>query len=390
MGPPPRREGAAVVRVTILDTLGEHGGMNYYTHGLAAAMADAGPDVTVQAPPDAMHRGQRYRWREAFTGAYGADAKLRRALRLVRSSVGAALHDWRAKSDWVVFHIFRADLRELLDIVLAKASGRRIACIVHDISRTDRTVTRNHMARIVALSDRIVVHNTHSRELLCAGVPAATCKTAVIAHGAFVGQFAQPSIAESRAKLGLPAGGTVLLFFGNQRREKGLDLLLRALEPFRERTDLTLVVAGKAKPDEEAFYRRTAEEAGVGGLVRFAFGHVPDALLPQYYRAASVVVLPYRRIYESGVALMAMSFGRAVIASDIPVFAALAAECDGVATFPTDDASALSRRVGELLDGTLDAAAMGERARDFAEHERSWRRSGEAWAALLASAGTAA
>jgi D-inositol-3-phosphate glycosyltransferase len=372
-----------VIRVAIVDTLGGHGGMNYYTHELGTAMTHGGLLVTVQAPADPLHLKQCYRSRERFNGVYGTDGKIVRGIRLLRASFAAAAYNWRSKTDWVVFHIFRADAGELLSIGLAKATGRRVACIIHDISRTDRTVTKNHMYRIVALTDLLVVHNEYSRDLLCRAVPAAKSKVVVIGHGAFVGQFAQPSMAEARALLGLPAESTVLLFFGHQRPEKGLNLLIQALKPFAGRKDLILQVAGKAKPNEEAIYRQAAEEAGVASLIRFDFGHVPDSHVPAYFRSATTVMLPYKRIYESGVALMAMSFGRAVIVSDIPVFAALADECAGVVTFVSEDPVDLSKRISELLNGSLDSQAMGNDSLNFVRDQRSWEKSGISWSNLL-------
>lgn len=371
--------------VAIIDVLGEHGGMNYYTHGMAAGMADAGITLTVHSPSGPASDQPKYLWRKAFIGAYGRGNRLSRAWKLLSSSVLAAIYNKREKIDFVVFHIFRADALELFDLILAKASGRRIVCIIHDVSRTDRDITKNYMGNVIKLSDHVVVHNEYSLDALCRAVPNAAVKSSIIPHGNYIGQFNQPSMGVAREALNLPPNGHVCLLFGSQRREKGLDILLASIRRFKDREDFTLLVAGKAKPEDETYYRSIAREYGVEHLVRFDFGHISDDVLPNYYRAADMVVLPYLRIYESGVALMAMSFGRPVVVSDIPALAALAAECTGLITFVSEDAADLARRIDEALSGHIDLDVMGKHAFDFAKQERSWSASGLKWAALIRS-----
>ena len=45
-----------------------------------------------------------------------------------------------------------------------------------------------------------------------------------------------------------------------------------------------------------------------------ALRYIPDAELQVWLRAADVVVLPFRDILTSGSAILALSFGRAVVA----------------------------------------------------------------------------
>ena len=49
----------------------------------------------------------------------------------------------------------------------------------------------------------------------------------------------------------------------------------------------------------------------------FGLDDIPDEDVATFYRSADLVVLPYRRIYQSGVLLMAMSYGVPVVVSDL-------------------------------------------------------------------------
>ncbi|RJQ56733.1 MAG: glycosyltransferase, partial [Actinobacteria bacterium] len=121
-----------------------------------------------------------------------------------------------------------------------------------------------------------------------------------------------------RNKLSI-SGDPVLLFFGLLRRYKALDFMLEVLRGLLPRLpNVTLVVAGKA-PDKALVreYKALADRLGVGGAVRFDIRHISDRELETYFGASDAVVLPYDKIDQSGVLLLACSFGRPVFASDV-------------------------------------------------------------------------
>jgi len=64
-------------------------------------------------------------------------------------------------------------------------------------------------------------------------------------------------------------------------------------------------------------YATLIDTVGVRDRCLVHLKYVPDDQVPQYYAAADVVVLPYRRIYQSGVILLAMTYGRPVVVSDL-------------------------------------------------------------------------
>jgi len=119
---------------------------------------------------------------------------------------------------------------------------------------------------------------------------------------------------EARARLGLD--GDVVLFFGYVRRYKGLDTLLRAWPRVRARRPATLVVAGEFYEDAQP-YRRLAAEAGGEAAVRLLDRYLPDEEVEAVFKAADVVVLPYRSATQSGVTHVAYALGVPVITTDV-------------------------------------------------------------------------
>ncbi len=122
--------------------------------------------------------------------------------------------------------------------------------------------------------------------------------------------------ATARAHLGLSSSEEVALFFGYVRRYKGLDVLLSAWPRVRERRPATLVVAGEFYEDP-APYRALARAAGGEPHVRLLERYLPDGEVEAVFRAADVVVLPYRSATQSGVTQVAYALGVPVITTDV-------------------------------------------------------------------------
>jgi len=117
----------------------------------------------------------------------------------------------------------------------------------------------------------------------------------------------------ARQKLGVE--GDVAVFFGYVRHYKGLDLLLKAWPRVRARRPITLLVAGEFYEDA-APYRALAAAAGEGA-VRLMDHYLPDDEVEALFKAADVVVLPYRSATQSGVTHVAYALGVPVIITDV-------------------------------------------------------------------------
>jgi glycosyltransferase involved in cell wall biosynthesis len=161
-------------------------------------------------------------------------------------------------------------------------------------------------------SDAIIAHSQAARVALEATYGALP-HTIVIPHGSYIGLYGPPrDRAQSRAALGLPEAGRVLLNLGTLRPYKGLEGLLDAFGMLPEGARGTLLIAGAAKDCAyaEALAGRAVEIGGARVDARF----VPDEQLPAYLAAADVVVLPYHELLTSGILLWALSYGRPVVA----------------------------------------------------------------------------
>lgn len=162
----------------------------------------------------------------------------------------------------------------------------------------------------------------------------------------------------------------VALFFGTLQAYKGVDVLVDAFELVRERLpDARLIIAGTPTGEVDVdVLRRRAELAGG---VEWRLGYVPTPDVAELVSTARVVVAPYRYANASGVAHLAHTFARPVVATAVGDLAT--AVQDGVSGLivPPGDRAALADALSALLVDPARAATLGRAGRDRLA-ERSW------------------
>lgn len=206
-------------------------------------------------------------------------------------------------------------------------------------------------------------------------------KVVVIPPGVDLERFHPLDTSEAKRRVGIPCGDKNIMFAGRIEPLKGIDTLIQAMALIRHRypdvmeNTCVAIIGGDPwadSPDAEmARLQAMREELGINDLVLF-LGAKDQDVLPNYYAAAEMVVMPSH--YESFgmVALEAMAMGRPVIASEVGGLAFLVQ--DGVNGYhvPTRDPEALAERIYELLTNVDCREEMGRAARRHAERF-DWR-----------------
>ena len=174
-----------------------------------------------------------------------------------------------------------------------------------------------------------------------------------------------PDIVEARDihELGLSAGGYVLCA-ARLVPEKGVHYLTEAFRDLD--TDKQLVIAGDS-PHDGPYVRRLREQAGPS--VRFV-GYVTGRLLAELYGNALFYVQPSEIEGLSISVLESLSYGRCVLASDIPTNVEALGECGY--TFRSGDIADLRAKMRILLDNPAQCEAQFARTREYLARERNW------------------
>ena len=113
---------------------------------------------------------------------------------------------------------------------------------------------------------------------------------------------------EARDKLGIVDNPFVFLYLGFVKPYKGIEDLISAFN-LLEVPNVKLIVAGKSMNDEYS-----ASLSCDNHNIIFVNRFIESEELSAFYSAADVCVLPFKKIENSGSAILAMGFGKVVIA----------------------------------------------------------------------------
>lgn len=314
-------------------------------------------------------------------GHFDLPRSVRRALKLVEGAANLVALGGRALlHPPAVVHIqFLPLLRSRLPMDLwyvrfCRRRGSRLVLTVHDLLPHD--TGEQHKAlykRLYASMDALICHSEHIRTRLLQEFLVPAAKIAVIPHGPFFYDLPEQEESGVRAALQVADGQQMVLWQGILFPYKGVDLLLAAWRQVEARSDrATLVILGTGDP---ALLEELQQQARQHGLerVRFALRFCSAEELVAAYRAASVVVYPYRAITTSGALATGLALGKAIVASDLPVFREALQDGETALLVDATNADALA---DALLRVTGEPEVRGRLSRNVAAlrfGDQSWQ-----------------
>jgi len=325
-----------------------------YDRALASALATAGADVQLHTSafgygdvPDAP--GVRvvedfYRW---------APARGRRYARLAQHVPDLLRYRRTARAADVV-HFQWLPVQQVDGHLLPNRHPRLLTA--HDV--LPREPSPGQLAgqrRLYERMDAVVVHSEHGAARLRDELGLDPALVHVIRHGALTGLDVP-----GEAPFAVP-DKPVVLMFGLLRPYKGLDVLLEAWR--RAGLDAELWVIGMPRGVD------VSDVHGPG--VRTALRFVSAGELAGAFRAASLVVLPYREIDQSGVLFTALAFGKPMLLTRVGGFPEVAATGAASIVEPGDP-DALGAELSALLGDPARLARMAAASRAAAEGEYGW------------------
>jgi glycosyltransferase involved in cell wall biosynthesis len=140
----------------------------------------------------------------------------------------------------------------------------------------------------------------------------------------------------------------VILYFGLIRKYKGVPCLVEAFNRFPQ--DIArhsrLVIAGEDWGDETSL-ASMIDSSPYKGQITYRPEFVPDDMIPRYFSAADVVVLPYLRTAGSGVANIALAYGKPIITSDLETMRECLEDYEGAMFTPIGDSAAIAQKLTE-------------------------------------------
>jgi len=201
-------------------------------------------------------------------------------------------------------------------LTLLRVRGARIVWTAHNLYPHDggRAVVHRLGRRIVvALAARVCVHGRAAAQCVQRefGVPERVL--VVLEHGNWVGFYPNGVTREAaRQRLGCGPEEFLYLFVGLCKPYKNLELLVRSHAALAD--DSLLWIVGRFQSTAYHEQVRQAAAAADSSRTTLIDRFVPPEELQLYLNACDAVVLPYREILTSGAAMLALSFGRPIVA----------------------------------------------------------------------------
>ncbi len=162
-----------------------------------------------------------------------------------------------------------------------------------------------------------IVHSTSDKFLVAQRYKIDPRKIHVIPHGLY-DQYGSAMDNKKAKELLSIKEDFVILSFGLIRKYKGITYLIQAFEQLPESIarKSRLLIVGEIWESREELLNQIGQSR-YREKITLIDEYVSDEKIPIYFSAANVVVLPYTRSSQSGIAHIAMSFGKPIIVSEV-------------------------------------------------------------------------
>ena len=319
-------------RIYMMDLLAT---VPYYTAYLSRALINLGADLTVGSityylDPDCFSsRGLRTDPGALdLVGRFPLPRVPRRILKLLEATLNLsalALRFSRARPD--VIHVQYLPMitwklpLDLWFLRYCQRLGSKIVLTVHDLLPHDsHDQHRTVFNQLYHFVDHLICHSASIQARLVSEFQVDPAIISIIPHGPFFYDLPVQQTGPILEKFGVPPASALVLWQGLVFPYKGVDLLLDAWQAVEQANGTAcLVVAGTGDPGLLLALRQQAAALSLKRVHLYQhFISTPE--LVALYRAAEIIVYPYRAITTSGALATGLAFGKTILATNLPVF----------------------------------------------------------------------
>jgi glycosyltransferase involved in cell wall biosynthesis len=210
---------------------------------------------------------------------------------------------------------------DLWFVQFCRGRGAKIVLTVHDLLPHDTGDAHRQTFRdLYRMVDGIICHSGNVSTRLQAEFSVPEEKITVIPHGPFFYDLPASNSDQTLRSFNLEPGKLLVLWQGIIFPYKGTDLLLNAWQHVEaSNANASLLIVGTGAPE---FAEQIRDQISRLGL-KHAHLHlrfISTEELVALYRAAGIVVYPYRAITTSGALATGLALGKTIVASNLPVF----------------------------------------------------------------------
>jgi len=341
-------------KVAIIDTLGAHGGaFHLYTFGQSIGLINNGVDVSLYTNNDTSNpKISGVKFFTFYKNIFKSKFRVISGIKWIIGTIFSVFHARFSGISIFHFHIFYTNILVLFNLLFVKILFGKVVLTVHDVSSFSNSSNSSIIGKLVyKLTDRIMTHNEFSKsEIINMNANLSSC-ISIVPHGNYTPFInVQYDKEKSKEQLGIPNNRRILLFFGMIKKVKGLEILLSALKGVIKRNpDVLLVIAGKPWENDFSNYQKIIDKNNLSEYILLHTKFIDQEDVEHYYCASDLVVLPYKKNYQSGVLMMTLSYERPALVSDLPPLKEIISDNENGFLFKTENVSDLTTRINSIL-----------------------------------------
>ncbi len=370
------------IKIAIIDSVAARGGSHhFYLFGQSMGLLNAGIDVclfTNNLTENPQIDGLKIK--HYYIGIFGRKSKIIAGFLYLFGSLRSIIGAKFFGASICHYHLFHVNILVVFDLIFSKIMGLKVVYTVHDVlSNLDKTKSSHSLIYFVLRNaDKLITHNKFSKVQMLDLFKGLDKDIVVIPHGNYLPFIdSKKNQVFSRLFLNIPKNKKVILFFGMIKKIKGLEILLNSLVEVKSvHPDVVVLIAGKNWEDDFNIYQKIINRKNLNANCIIHNKYIPSKDVAHYFHSADLSVLPYKRISQSGVLMMAMSYNVAVLTSDLPPFRELITDNETGFLFDSENVSSLSNKIITIFNDKLLAENVRGRAMDLIRSEYNWDKLG--------------
>lgn len=220
----------------------------------------------------------------------------------------------------------------------------------HGMREEERAAYNPIYSKALNFFDEFIVHTEKTKDDVIESLGLEADKIHVVYHGIFKPKdFSFGPINKLDGKIRI-------ISFGFHNPYKGTDIFTKALAelPGTLKDRISVRICGEIS--DAYFNECNLPEIGID--IKWIKTFLPDSELYQYINDSDVIVLPYRRISQSGVLLLALNTRRIIITSDLPTFKETLKGFPENVFFKSEDPKDMARVIEDYCTGKVNIHAL--------------------------------
>lgn len=283
----------------------------------------------------------------------------------------------------VLYSLVRAASMLILFVTARLMRGCKLVYVVHDVipfGSRNGWLLWPFLHAVQHLTDGYMFLSESSKAEFFRRFPRQSIKPSVrIDHGSFPISPTDDNTRRAHRRSHTPDDTQSLLvgFLGSIKAYKGVESLTAVPRRLRDGLPVRLLVAGRSEASYSAVVEPVLAELG-HDLIRVDKS-LSDTELQALIESVDLVILPYTRGWNSGMAMLVLSAGARLLAANLPIFEELQAELGApwVYVFDNDPATRAASIESALASVRRDQITASDQARlSRFIAERSFERSG--------------